>query len=367
MKNQILLLVVNFFLISSVYSQLGIDYNCQDEVSEIVRDCKKRNVKKFTIYYSINRNSKSNLDDKFVYLFKNDSILKHRFRLSNFHYQLIENGFIDLNKEKRFYNHSSRGKNKFGTIKDSLGFKVYSSFLKVRSDTVLVNEYAISEGENGKVEIYKYKINNTLNISKNVTFNLSDSTKIVEGYNWINGKWAKVYEVRTSKSVSQTDNLKIVSKNSISKFYTTSMYTQKDTIITTNDKILSYYFYDKFGAINEIEIIASSENYYSISKLIPKVKSYRKDKKIHYACACCGYKTLFLPAGQDYGKCDICYWTDNPQQLANPEIVNEINKVSLRQAQKNFEAFGACEYEALEFVRPPKPEEEREVGWKKLD
>lgn len=144
MKNQIPLLVFTFFLLSSVYSQLGIDYNCQDEVSEIVRNCQTRNVKKFTILYSINRNSTSNLDDKFVYFFKNDSILKHSFRWSNFNYQLIDKSFIDLNKEKRFMDYSSRGRNKFGTIKDSLGFKVYSSFLKVRSDTVLVNEYALS-------------------------------------------------------------------------------------------------------------------------------------------------------------------------------------------------------------------------------
>ncbi|MBD8028268.1 hypothetical protein H9636_16610 [Ureibacillus sp. Re31] len=39
---------------------------------------------------------------------------------------------------------------------------------------------------------------------------------------------------------------------------------------------------------------------------------------------------------------------------------------SLRQAQKNFIEFGACEERCIEFVRKPNKQDEKDVQWKRL-
>lgn len=42
------------------------------------------------------------------------------------------------------------------------------------------------------------------------------------------------------------------------------------------------------------------------------------------------------------------------------------NIPSLRQAQKNFIEFGACEERCIEFVRKPNEKDEKDVHWKQL-
>lgn len=75
-----------------------------------------------------------------------------------------------------------------------------------------------------------------------------------------------------------------------------------------------------------------------------------------YTCPCCSYKTLEQP-NSSYDICPVCYWEDDPQQLADPNLEEAANEVSLRQAQRNFIEFGACERDMIKNVRKPNESE----------
>jgi hypothetical protein len=92
------------------------------------------------------------------------------------------------------------------------------------------------------------------------------------------------------------------------------------------------------------------------------------DNKIptKYPCPCCGYKTFDEPPDNHFEICPVCFWEDDGIQLADPDYEGGANKVSLRQAQQNFMAFGACRGEMLSHVRPGTAEEKDE-NWKPLE
>ena len=83
-----------------------------------------------------------------------------------------------------------------------------------------------------------------------------------------------------------------------------------------------------------------------------------------YPCPCCGYKTFDHPPDGRYTICQVCYWEDDPIQLGDPDSEGGANRVSLKQAQRNFHQFGACERDMLKYVRQPFPEEQRHANWK---
>jgi hypothetical protein len=55
-----------------------------------------------------------------------------------------------------------------------------------------------------------------------------------------------------------------------------------------------------------------------------------------------------------------------PNQFDDQDDGDGANKVSLKQGQKNFIEFGACEIEMIENVRPPGNDEQRDEDWKPL-
>lgn len=86
-----------------------------------------------------------------------------------------------------------------------------------------------------------------------------------------------------------------------------------------------------------------------------------------FACPCCGYKTFKEQPNGSYDICQVCFWEDDPIQLDNPDYEGGANRVSLKQGQKNFVEFGACEREMTKNVRQPTKDEQREKNWKPLD
>jgi len=58
-----------------------------------------------------------------------------------------------------------------------------------------------------------------------------------------------------------------------------------------------------------------------------------------------------------------CFWEDDPNQLDDLGDEDGTNKVSLKQGQKNFIEFGACEIAMIENVRPPRNDEQRGEDW----
>ena len=86
-----------------------------------------------------------------------------------------------------------------------------------------------------------------------------------------------------------------------------------------------------------------------------------------FACPCCGYKTFGQKPDNTFDICKVCFWEDDGVQLDNPDYEGGANRVSLRQAQRNFEKFGASELSFIKHVRLPRENEARDKGWKPLD
>ena len=80
-------------------------------------------------------------------------------------------------------------------------------------------------------------------------------------------------------------------------------------------------------------------------------------------CICCGYDTMFGEPGH-YEICPICFWEDDPIQRDNIDENDGANKVSLRQAQINFEVFGACEEDMIKNVIKPNSGNKQNPNWK---
>ena len=86
-----------------------------------------------------------------------------------------------------------------------------------------------------------------------------------------------------------------------------------------------------------------------------------------FACPCCGYKTFGEKPNGHYDICPVCFWEDDPIQFDDPNYEGCANKVSLKQGQRNFINFGACEREMILNVRKPTEDEQRDDNWKILD
>ncbi len=87
-----------------------------------------------------------------------------------------------------------------------------------------------------------------------------------------------------------------------------------------------------------------------------------------YPCPCCGYRTLnFEPPGT-YLICPTCFWEDDGDTIrTHGHDWVKSNEVCLRQAQRNFIAFGACEPQWLKDVRSPKLDDVRDPYWQTID
>lgn len=68
-----------------------------------------------------------------------------------------------------------------------------------------------------------------------------------------------------------------------------------------------------------------------------------------------------------YNICQVCFWEDDPIQFENPDYEGGANQVSLRQGQKNFQEFGACDVDATKMVRKPNIDEAQDEHWHPLD
>ncbi|WP_078530969.1 CPCC family cysteine-rich protein [Streptomyces sp. PsTaAH-124] len=53
-----------------------------------------------------------------------------------------------------------------------------------------------------------------------------------------------------------------------------------------------------------------------------------------------------------YEICPVCFWEDDGAQFRWPTIAGGANKVSLIEAQRNEQDFGACDQHGRQYVRP---------------
>jgi hypothetical protein len=76
-----------------------------------------------------------------------------------------------------------------------------------------------------------------------------------------------------------------------------------------------------------------------------------------YQCPCCAYYTFREEPLGEYNICTVCYWEDDPIQLADPTYEGGANSVSLHQAQQYFKELGTADPDCISIVRKPNREE----------
>ena len=85
-----------------------------------------------------------------------------------------------------------------------------------------------------------------------------------------------------------------------------------------------------------------------------------------YTCPCCGFKTLQTKPPGTFEICKICFWEDDSTQYRNPDFTGGSNEISLKEAQKNFLAFGASRKRFLNYVSKPSKEDIKDPAWRPL-
>jgi hypothetical protein len=80
-------------------------------------------------------------------------------------------------------------------------------------------------------------------------------------------------------------------------------------------------------------------------------------------CPCCGH----LSITDTYDICGICGWEHDPVQEDNPDSSIGANRVSLREAQRNFRVLGASAEGYADSVREPGSDDQRDPEWKPID
>jgi len=79
-------------------------------------------------------------------------------------------------------------------------------------------------------------------------------------------------------------------------------------------------------------------------------------------CPCCGFVTI--NAGENW--CAICGWTYCSQQQS-PDFRCMPNRISLRNAQYNYERYGAISEAWLPYFRKPQESDSRDPAWQPLE
>jgi len=85
-----------------------------------------------------------------------------------------------------------------------------------------------------------------------------------------------------------------------------------------------------------------------------------------FPCPCCGHRVHDYQPGF-HQTCPICGWEDDLSQLRFPRMPGSSNRVSLIEAQRNYQTYGASERRNHGHTRAPVEGEERDHEWRPID
>lgn len=86
---------------------------------------------------------------------------------------------------------------------------------------------------------------------------------------------------------------------------------------------------------------------------------------MRFPCPCCGHLTLG-DGPDDVDLCPVCFWEHDAHQLRYPMSAEGPN-VSLVEAQQAYARYGAMDRGFRGKVRPPRPDEPLDAGWRPFD
>jgi Cysteine-rich CPCC len=88
-----------------------------------------------------------------------------------------------------------------------------------------------------------------------------------------------------------------------------------------------------------------------------------QEERIKHTCFICGYRTLDNRC--DWDICPICFWEDDVWlELEDKE--SPANAMMVSEAQSNFIRFGAKSQTAVQHVRKPGPDDQKDPKWRPL-
>ena len=70
-------------------------------------------------------------------------------------------------------------------------------------------------------------------------------------------------------------------------------------------------------------------------------------------CVCCGHYTINNENPLYHDIYPVCFWENDPIQNEKPDYVGGANKMSLNEAKKSYELYGAISQEFIQYVRKP--------------
>lgn len=77
-----------------------------------------------------------------------------------------------------------------------------------------------------------------------------------------------------------------------------------------------------------------------------------------YQCPCCEFYTYSISVKDNVGYiCPVCFWENDIFLKSDTEPSSCNNRITLREAKKNYNEFKACELNMIQNVRPPKEDE----------
>ncbi|MEJ8642653.1 CPCC family cysteine-rich protein [Streptomyces sp. MS1.HAVA.3] len=85
-----------------------------------------------------------------------------------------------------------------------------------------------------------------------------------------------------------------------------------------------------------------------------------------FPCPCCGHRVLDAMPGS-HEICPVCFWEDDLIQFRWPTMDGGANKISLIEAQRNYQDFGAGDQHGRQYVRPPADDEPLDPAWRPID
>ncbi|MEV8086645.1 CPCC family cysteine-rich protein [Streptomyces nigra] len=80
----------------------------------------------------------------------------------------------------------------------------------------------------------------------------------------------------------------------------------------------------------------------------------------------CGHRVLDAMPGS-HEICPVCFWEDDGVQFRWPAMGGGANEVSLIEAQRNYQDFGACDEHGRQYACPPADDEPLDPAWRPID